>query len=442
MPAGLYDLYKGAFDGGRNHSAVSTPELLAFLEAADAWKRERDERHAVRMLRSPFSGVPHEVAGAYATLAARGDSVLSLIAAERLATGTQTRESLIAFRQRLEALGRDGAGANVEELFELSSHAALAHDGDGEFALADPVRREAGEPLRNRHPHFSASSLNTYVECTRKWYYRYLCAAVEDKSSSASTYGTAFHAALEDFHTEYPRPGDVSAEELARKLSAYVNSAFDRYRSQFDTAVEHELQLRRAQRTAKRYVSWLVAQGKRAPFTVIGCELPAQLDLEGYNFIGYIDRLDRDERTGDVLVIDYKTGAIATSANEYREKVRQFKDFQLPFYYWARTEAGDRVSTLALLPLKDALLDVRPVALEVVPVAAPPQKDRRQSATGVISVGELERARTRMVELCRELTDTGVSAFPATTDPDACTYCAYVLACNDRPIPAEEKFGR
>jgi len=175
---------------------------------------------------------------------------------------------------------------------------------------------------------------------------------------------------------------------------------------------------------------------------VIGCELPAQLDLEGYNFIGYIDRLDRDERTGDVLVIDYKTGAIATSANEYREKVRQFKDFQLPFYYWARTEAGDRVSTLALLPLKDALLDVRPVALEVVPVAAPPQKDRRQSATGVISIGELERARSRMVELCRELTDTGVSVFPATTDPDACTYCAYVLACNDRPIPPEEKFGR
>ena len=123
--------------------------------------------------------------------------------------------------------------------------------------------------------------------------------------------------------------------------------------------------MRRAQRTAQRYVDWLLAQEKEAPFEVLGREVPAELDLEGRPFVGYIDRLDRDERSGGIGVVDYKTGNIATSAAEYCEQVRRFRDFQLPFYYWARTLAGDRVTSLVLIPLKDALLDVHPIVLHV-----------------------------------------------------------------------------
>ncbi|MBV9271250.1 MAG: PD-(D/E)XK nuclease family protein [Candidatus Eremiobacteraeota bacterium] len=436
MVGGLYERRKVAFVRARITDDVSTPEFLAFLDAADAWKRRRDERDALRMLRSPYSGVPHEIAGAYATLAERGEPLHDLLAHERIAVSGSEREALIAFRQML-------TGGDVEAVQTQQPSPPVQRHSDGEpFQLASVVEREPGTALRNRHPHFSASSLNAYVECMRKWYYRYMCAAVEDRASSASTYGTAFHAALEALHTEHTQPHLVAPDLLGRKLQGHLNVAFDKFRSQFDTAVEFELQLRRAQRTGKRYVEWLLAQAQRSPFTVVGCELPAQLELEGYNFIGYIDRLDRDETTGNVVVIDYKTGAIATSAAEYREKVRQFKDFQLPFYYWARTAEGDRVSTLALLPLKEALLDVRPVSLEVVPVAAPPPNRRSDMPSGVISVAELERAKTRMIELCRELADTGVERFPVTTDPSACTYCTYFLACNERPIPAEDKFGR
>jgi RecB family exonuclease len=200
------------------------------------------------------------------------------------------------------------------------------------------------------------------------------------------------------------------------------------------------LQRRRATRTARKYVEWLVAEAKRAPFTVVGCELSAELQIEGYDFIGYIDRLDRDDRTGAVSVIDYKTGSIAMSASEYRQKVRQFEDFQLPFYYWARTEQGDRVARLALVPLKDALLDVRPIVLEVVPV--PAEAVRSQSPTGVIPLSELERARRRMIELCAELTSGNTQHFPVSDDPSACVYCVYKPACAGRPYPEEERFGR
>lgn len=383
------------------------------------------------MLRSPLSGVPHEVAGAYVTIWARERSLLELIARERIACGMEARETLIAFTAAL----REGK-------FEFDAQKLEAPQAadEGAFALLEPVAPEPPSGVRTHNPRFSASQLNTYVECPRKWYYRYLCAAIEDRGSSASYYGTAFHAALEDLHAEFPQPASASPEELDRKLQGYVNAAFDRHRNLFETPVEYELQRRRATRTARKYVEWLVAEGKRAPFTVVGCELSAELQIDGYDFIGYIDRLDRDDRTGAVTVIDYKTGSIAMSAAEYREKVRQFKDFQLPFYYWARTAQGDRVSRLALVPLKDALLDVRPIVLEVVPV--PAEVARSQSPTGVIPIGELERARDRMLELCAELTSGTAESFPVTGDPSACQYCVYKTACVDKPYPEEERFAR
>jgi RecB family exonuclease len=427
---------------------VQSAERLAFLAAATAWSRSRDEHLAARMLRSPFSGVPHDVASAYVALSAREGSLIDLMGRERLAAGASVRETILAFTASLRELAQIPEHSSDTERERIVIERFGVRDGDdspncaapSEFVLIDPQQPEPATGVRTNNPRFSASQLNTYVECARKWFYRYLCAAVEDKGSSASYYGTAFHAALEDLHAEYPQPALADPKELDRKLQGYINAAFDRHRNNFETPVEHELQVRRARRTAHKYVEWLVAEARRAPFTVVGCELSAELQLGGFDFIGYIDRLDRDDATGAVAVIDYKTGSIATTAAEYRDKVRLFRDFQLPFYYWARTAQGDRVSRLALVPLKDALIDVRPISLEVVPV--PGDVVRSQSPTGIIPITELERARDRMIEICRELTSGQSTAFEVTTDPEACRYCSYILACAKRPYPAEERFAR
>lgn len=440
---GAYTQAAGSPPRRRKISGVNTAERAAFLAAGVAYSNTRDERYALRMLRSPYANVPSEIAAAYAVLAPREGPVLELLSHERLAAA-YARDSVLRFTGALRTLSqRPHASDDVAALFQVPDGevpGANAFEAGETFVLADAAQPEPAAPVVTHNARFSASQLNTYVECARKWYYRYICAAVEDKGSSASFYGTAFHAALEDLHHEYPQPAAVDEDELQRKAAGYINAAFERHRNHFDTAVEYELQLRRARRTVKRYVQWLAAQAQRAPFTVVGCELGAELQLDGYEFIGYIDRLDRDERTGNVAVIDYKTGSIATSAAEYREKVRTFRDFQLPFYYWARTAAGDRVSRLALIPLKDALLDVRPIELEVVPV--PADVVRTNATTGVIPIVELERARARMIELCAAVTDGSTASFAVATDPDACTYCAYTLACAARPYPPEQRFAR
>jgi RecB family exonuclease len=425
-----------------NHSREITVDRTladAFVSDVDTWKRTEDEAALMHALRSPYSGVPHDVAAAYAVVAARSGPLLDAIAHERLALPAEEREAVFTFAERMRKILD---GAEIASLFALgASNPSASGTSDGAFALAAPVLPEPRSPVRARQQHFSASALNTYAECARKWYYRYVCAAVEDRPSSASTYGTAFHAALEDFHADFPHPRLELEPQMREMLERHIKAAFQRFREEFATEVEAELQERRARRTARRYIDWLLVQARRSPFTVIGRELPATLDLDGYAFVGFIDRLDRDDATGHVSIFDYKTGSIAASAAEYRDKVRAFREFQLPFYYWARTAAGDRISRLALIPLKDALLDVRPVTLEIV-VDGPPETARSDAAEGTITIRELERARSRMVEICRKLTSGEMEYFPVTSDPAACTYCVYATACADRPHDERERFGR
>jgi RecB family exonuclease len=387
------------------------------------------------LIRSRCSGVDHDVGAAYATLAARTGSLLEAIDSGRLTLPPRDREAVLRFADRMRRIAALAADAEDEPLraaiariFDIpaASDVQSLRTGTESIDLAEPAEREPSAPVFARQQHFSASALNAYVECERKWFYRYACGAVEDRGSSASAYGTAFHSALEDFHGEFPRPLESDEEEMRARIRGYVTWAFERNRDGFDTDVEFELQLRRAARTAQRYVDWLIWESKRAPFTVVARELPAAIELGGRPFVGFIDRLDRDERTGTISVVDYKTGSIATTAGEYREKIRTFGDFQLPFYYWARTADGDRVSRLALIPLRDARLDVRPVVLEV--------------DAGVTA--DLESARTRMIELSGDLASGRGREFAVAADVSACHYCAYAVACANKPSSPAERFGQ
>jgi RecB family exonuclease len=422
-------------------------QVRSFIDDAVRWRKTGDEAFLLRLIRSSCSGVPHDVGAAYATLAGRTGDLLGAIDRGRLALPPPERDSVLLFvrRSRLvralpEDLPEDTLRNAIGSTFVLRQaqddkpfdgvyperSRGTQDDMEREIELAEPVELEEAGGVPRWQKHFSASALNAYTECARKWFYRYACAAVEDPGSSASAYGTAFHLALEDFHGDFPRPRGADRLAMRNRVRECVTWAFERNRDGFETRVEFELQVRRAQRTAQRYVDWLLVQELEAPFEVLGREVSAELDLDGRAFVGFIDRLDRDERTGNVGVVDYKTGSIATSAAEYCEKVRRFRDFQLPFYYWARTAAGDRVSKLVLIPLKDALLDVRPVVLEV---------------GKTIKLDDLERSREKMIELSTHLASGEIRRFEPTKNAAACTYCAYQTACANKPPAEAQRFG-
>ena len=308
-----------------------------------------------------------------------------------------------------------------------------------EIAPASACSPEPPQPVPTPNRPFSASALNMFVDCRRRWFYRYVCDPIDEPNSAAASYGTAFHAALESFHSEFTRPSESLGAEMQERLDTLLVEAFERARPTFDTVVEVELQKERARRTAPRYIDWLCERAMQMPFEVVGVERRVSPTIGERQFIGFIDRIDRFDGDGSLAVIDYKTGSIAESAKEYRERVRRFEDFQLPFYYWSQQLTGESVSRLALIPLKDSTIPVTPIELEVVSAGAPL---RDNGARGTISIADLERARDRMVELGTEIRDARIAHFDASADPDSCAYCVYTLACRARPQPEAERFSR
>ena len=413
-------------------SASDAADVLDVIEGGAAGGG-REFAHALRGIarayRVPDAGASEVLTALAATLQPDAGT---LIALERIARDFDAARILAPAWEAADAIAEIGA--------ELA--------GCTQRAIAFPafpapaVAREPQAPVTARRATFSASSLNAFAECERKWFYRYVCTAVEDRGSSASFYGIAFHAALEEFHGKHTRFDGGDPAALGSFLDYCIVTSFDRHRTRFDAPVEFELQKRRARRTAKRYVSWLLERAQRAPFEVVGCETSTDVELGGFRFIGFIDRLDRDDATGGVTVVDYKTGAIAKSASEYLDDVLAFAEFQLPFYYWARNAAGDRVTRLSLVPLKDALLDVDPIELTVTQQRAPQTGRARNGTTASIAVADLERARDRMIAIAADLATPTIAHYAVAADPDACRYCAYKDACRDRPLAAEERFGR
>jgi RecB family exonuclease len=429
------------------NASAPAPRLAAFIHDAQCYAASPSDSTARRLVSSVYSGVPRADARALIAVAGEHGDLRETIAGGKISLGPDAATTTRRFVAALNEIVAAGAGGSNDGELREDIRRAFGLDAFQTESVEvlqsqplGPYPSEMPSTVARRQRPFSASSLGMYAECERKWYYRYVCAAVEDKGSSASAYGSAFHWALEQFHREYPRADAAPPETLASRLDGWIQTAFERYRSGFETNVEYDLQVRRARRTGRRYLAWFIGRARAHPFTVVDQEAEVALEMSGYSFTGFIDRLDRDDETGNVTVVDYKTGSIATSAEEYREKIARFVDFQLPFYYWARTAQGDRVSRLALVPLKDALRDIEPIELEVVPVAVSGPR-RSSAATGTIGIDELERAKVRMIELARRLSDEPLERFGVTDDPDACTFCAYVESCRSRPLRREARFG-
>ena len=169
--------------------------------------------------------------------------------AGRLALPAAERDSRSAFSRRARRDSLDPARRwKIDELRALIAEIVRGLGGGralraGREGVGRRGRDRTGgarsSPNRSAIPpwqrHFSASALNAYTECARKWFYRYACAAVEDRGSAASAYGTAFHLALEDFHGDFPRPVSRDRAAMRRRMRECVTWAFERNRDGFET---------------------------------------------------------------------------------------------------------------------------------------------------------------------------------------------------------------
>ena len=165
----------------------------------------------------------------------------------------------------------------------------------------------------------SASTLNSYLACPAKFYYQVvegLKAADEvSESLDASMLGNVFHHVMQNLYSGQPSysRADIEAmkKDTARIRRLIRAEVLDQMHSIEVTGrnlvLENILQ-GYVEETLAHDLQLLKDAGSEA-FTIIGLEKKVFCEIDGFHFIGFIDRMD-SYKPGEVRIVDYKTGKV------------------------------------------------------------------------------------------------------------------------------------
>ena len=287
------------------------------------------------------------------------------------------KKSAICYLQSVEKLpSRFLKSFEVQQDAEFSQEDYLRLFGREEFKPAlcgqeDPVARHDffAEEL-------SFSRLDTFLECKRKYYYRYVFGLKEGLKfgEDNALLGKILHTS---FQRLYERAGMKFSMEKFRFI--YSQLAREAGIARFDA----ELELKSVEKLAR------LLEEHEQIWGFSGSEVSLKGELDGVRLSGRIDRIDED-KTGRKFIIDYKRG----SAKKHMEK------FQLTFYRALLAQECE----CAYLSLKDCAF------------AAPGDK-----------TPSLENLRETLSSIGKEFASE--VAFTRTEAVQSCEYCDYKIIC-------------
>ncbi|MCX5748965.1 MAG: PD-(D/E)XK nuclease family protein [Candidatus Saganbacteria bacterium] len=269
---------------------------------------------------------------------------------------------------------------------------------------------------------FSHSSVNTYMDCPKQFYFRYVLGLREKESLlsdiEASDIGNFIHELLESAYKDVKgsKP-DINAD-FRKKLFTLFNKEFEAFfskRMASDSFLLKEL-------VKNKLDSFLAFEKDRNIRKIICLEEKVDGLIGDFNFTAKIDRIDELE-DGTILVIDYKTGDIEKlpSKNDGsllnlsdRKTIKKIiKSFQLPIYlHLAEKELKFSKMNAALYGIKTT---------EIKPLWKDEAEDRKQHLLTVY-IGLLKK-------ILNEIIDPDVNFMADDEDEKQCDRCPYFYMC-------------
>ncbi|MGE0792666.1 MAG: ATP-dependent helicase [Candidatus Woesearchaeota archaeon] len=249
----------------------------------------------------------------------------------------------------------------------------------------DRVEKDSSLLVFDKDFTFSPTSISAFLECPKKFELSKLLNMPERGAfgESAASFGSFVHQVLENGVSK----GFVSKEEFiseAEKLR--VNEDLDRVNKMID-------------------VFWERNKDKIKNSSV---EVPLSLDLEGYKFFGFADRID--ENSDGLEIIDYKTG---------KEPDKLHREIQLGFYALALMAKGK---------------DVSKVTLEMLNCEKPVSFKNTGNGCFVDDIGRahpfnVNAVRETLLRTCKEIEKCYQTKFECVEDEGKCMFCGYKFYC-------------
>ena len=277
---------------------------------------------------------------------------------------------------------------------------------------------------------FSASAMNTYLFCQKKFFYRYVQRIhepeqVEDVTTSEATIGTVLHAVIQTLYTPYIQRV-VTESDIPQIIDSLTEDRWSEL--PIDTIRTDML----ACLIVKNYVRYILLYDKKqAPFIYLNGEqrIAANVTIPQVGevpFYGYIDRLDKQGNT--LRVIDYKTGKAEL---EYRDMEHIFsrsenqdKALQTMLYCWLLEQQAPQL-----------LRNTSHIAPHIYPVRSMSKTDEVQTHihqkgnTDFVWNEEIKNAFVEgLTTLLQEMFDSDIP-FAPTTVSKRCEHCAFAALC-------------
>lgn len=165
-----------------------------------------------------------------------------------------------------------------------------------------------------KNEYISYSRIDQYKKCPKAFEYSYVQGKRGD-GTDATRFGSACHAALEDYFNAHSEEGGaVNADELCGLFQKHWGDECLTDQALFDEGLA----------IMRRFA---VAHPALEPMQVRGCEIPFDLPLGRFRVKGFIDRVD-DLGNGTLEIIDYKTNKQPYSDEELESSM------QLGLYEW------------------------------------------------------------------------------------------------------------
>jgi inactivated superfamily I helicase/RecB family exonuclease len=235
---------------------------------------------------------------------------------------------------------------------------------------------------------WSASRLKTFLDCKRKYYYRYI-QKLQAKKEDELNEGAFLHSLLDHLHAEHDSYN--STEEMQKNIDILL----DKLLPYEDAKTSYQKLLWKAK--LKGFVQSQVAHFK-TQWKVVEREKEFQADIAGLKFKGRIDRIDQNAT--HTLVLDYKSGS--SKEAQKTKNLETLNDLQMSIYHQILSTKYQNIN-LAFVKLFENG--------EIEEITALEEKNERLADVIV----ELKQTKSFVAKKCEEL--------------KKCKWCEFALMC-------------
>jgi len=235
---------------------------------------------------------------------------------------------------------------------------------------------------------WSPARLKVWLECKRKYYYRYLL-NINAKEEQTLNEGAFLHTLLEQLYQEQ------NFYQTQEVLTQRLHSIMEKLLPQQDAQSRYRKLL--WQEKLKGFVAKEIAHFQ-AGWRVVAREVNIAGEIGGLKFKGRIDRIDQNQ--SDTLILDYKSGRVEKEPKKLNPD--KITDFQMSIYQHL-LEKNYRNLSLAFIKIFE--------------------KGEKQHLT------LLEERKALLAEHLVTLKQTNAFVATKCDDLQKCTYCEFTLLC-------------